>query len=266
MCLIALAWNAHPDYRLVLAANRDEFHARPTAPLARWQDAPQIIGGRDLREGGGWLALHQDGRFAAVTNVREPHRAPAPRSRGQLVKDFVAGNAAPADYAAMVSAAGKAYGPYNLVVGDGAVLAFASNRPQPRWHLLNPGIHSISNGDIDLPWPKMRRLSASLRQWLAQAPAEPAAEAALEPLLQALADERGADDAELPDTGVGLELERMLAPAFIRGAQYGTRASSVLLIRGDGRAELFERSFGPDKQALGDRRIELAPRADHSAP
>jgi uncharacterized protein with NRDE domain len=254
MCLIALAWNTHPEFSLALAANRDEFHGRPTAPLRRWDDLPQVAGGRDLREGGGWLAVNDNGRFAAVTNVREPPRGTAPRSRGALVRDFVAGDAYAQDYAAAVSAAGDAYGPYNLLVGDGARLLFASNRPQPYWRAAAPGVHSISNGAIDSPWPKMRRLSASLEQWLAR---QSGGEPELEPLLQALADERGAADAELPDTGVGLEIERRLAAPFIHGPQYGTRASSVLLIRRDGRALLFERSFGPDKAPLGDRRVEL---------
>jgi uncharacterized protein with NRDE domain len=255
MCLIALAWNAHPHYRLALAANRDEFHGRPTAPLQRWDDAPQVAGGRDLREGGGWLALNDNGRFAAVTNVREPQRGPAPRSRGALVRDFVTGADPAEHYAATVSAAGDAYGPYNLLLGDGARLLFASNRPKPYWRAAADGLHLISNGAIDGDWPKMRRLGAALEQWLGRQDAAAAPD--IEPLLQALADERGADDAELPDTGVGLELERRLAPPFIRGAQYGSRASSVLLIRHDGRALLFERSFGPDKTPLGDRRIEL---------
>ena len=259
MCLIALAWNTHPEFALALAANRDEFHGRPTAPLQRWDGAPQVAGGRDLREGGGWLALNDNGRFAAVTNVREPQHAAA-RSRGQLIRDFVSGGADAAEYAATVTAAGDAYGPYNLVIGDGARLLFASNRPRPCWRTAAPGIHYISNGAIDGTWPKMRRLGASLEQWLAR---QNGGEPELEPLLQALADERGADDAELPDTGVGLELERRLAPPFIRGEQYGTRASSVLLIRRDGRALLFERSFGPDKAPLGDRRVELQLPAPH---
>lgn len=254
MCLIALAWNTHPEFSLALAANRDEFHGRPTAPLQRWDDLPQITGGRDLREGGGWLAVNGNGRFAAVTNVREPPRGAAPRSRGALVRDFVAGAAEVEDYAATTSAAGDAYGPYNLLLGDTTRLLFASNRPRPYWRAAAPGIHSISNGAIDSPWPKMRRLAACLEQWLAQ---HTGGEPELEPLLSALADERGAADAELPDTGVGLELERRLAPPFICGPQYGTRSSSVLLIRRDGRTLLFERSFGPDKAALGDRRVEL---------
>ena len=255
MCLISFAWNAHPEYTLVLAANRDEFHGRPSAPLAPWADAPGVIGGRDLREGGSWLALSAASRLAAVTNVREPHLAAAPHSRGELVKDFVSGSAAAAEQAARVHAAGDAYGPHNLLLWDGRQLVFVSNRNQAQPRPVQPGIHGISNGPYDAPWPKTQRLSASLGEWLSAR--GNAGTEDIEPLLEALADERGASDAELPQTGVGLEMERLLAPAFIRSERYGTRASTVLLIRRDGGATLFERSFGPDKKPLGEVRLEL---------
>jgi uncharacterized protein with NRDE domain len=254
MCLIAFAWDAHPDYLLALAANRDEFHARPAAPLGEWHGLPGVFGGRDLREGGGWLALHRGGRLAAVTNVREPPVGTAPRSRGALVRDFLAGRDSAMDYAARVGDAGDAYGPHNSLLWDGRELVHASNRFEPRRRRIPPGVHGISNGPFDAPWPKTLRLGAVLERWLrAQHGGEPDPA----PLLAALADEHGAADAELPDTGVGLELERMLAPPFIRGDAYGTRASSVVLIRRDGRALLFERSFGPDKKPAGDARQEL---------
>ena len=255
MCLIAFAWNAHPDYVLALAANRDEFHGRPTAPLGEWADLPGVTGGRDLREGGGWLALHRDGRLAAVTNVREPHLAPAPHSRGELVKDFVAGHDGAAGYAARICAAGDAYGPHNSLLWDGRELTHASNRFEPPWRRIEPGVHGISNGPFDAPWPKTRRLAAVLGEWLRAQ--HGTAQPDLAPLLAALADEHGAEDQELPQTGVGLEMERLLAPSFIRGERYGTRASSVVLIRRDGRALLFERSFGPGKKQLGDVRLEV---------
>lgn len=255
MCLISFAWNAHPRYWLALAANRDEFHGRPSAPLGYWADAPRVAGGRDLREGGGWLALSAAGRLAAVTNVREPYGAAAPRSRGALVRDFVTGDAAALEQAARISAAGDAYGPHNLLLWDGAQLLFLSNRNQARPRTVEPGLHGISNGPYDAPWPKTLRLNHHLGAWLDAQRGTP--EEDIEPLLQALADEQGAADAELPQTGVGLDLERVLAPPFIRGLRYGTRASTVLLLRRDGSALLFERSYGPDKQALGDVRLEL---------
>lgn len=255
MCLIAFAWDAHPDYLLALAANRDEFHGRPTAPLGDWSDLPGVAGGRDLREGGGWLALHRGGRLAAVTNVREPHLAPAPHSRGELVKDFVAGRDSAADYAARIAAAGDAYGPHNSLLWDGRELVHASNRFAPPWRRITPGVHGVSNGPFDAPWPKTRHLSATLGAWLRARHGTPWPDPA--PLLEALADEHGAPDDELPQTGVGLEMERLLAPAFIRAERYGTRASTVVLIRRDGRALLFERSFGPGKKLIGDARLEV---------
>jgi uncharacterized protein with NRDE domain len=262
MCLIAFAWDAHPDYLLALAANRDEFHARPTAPLGAWSDLPGVSGGRDLREGGGWLALHRNGRLAAVTNVREPHLEPAPRSRGELVQEFLAGHDGAADYAARICAAGDAYGPHNTLLWDGGALVHASNRFSPPWRRIPPGVHGISNGPFDAPWPKTLRLNAALERWLrAQRGGEPE----LAPLLEALADEHGAADAELPHTGVSQEMERMLAPPFIRGEAYGTRASSVLLIRRDGRTLLFERSFKPRKEPAGDVRLELQLRMETAA-
>lgn len=245
MCLIALAWRAHPRYPLIVVANRDEFHDRPAAPLAEWPDAPGLYGGRDLRAGGAWLALGAGGRLAAVTNVREPPPPSAGlRSRGALATGFLRG-AMPAPVAAqglMAEAAG--FGAFNLLLSDGESLSYASNRPEPRWQPVAPGVHGLSNAGLNTPWPKTLRLRAALQAWLDQGQTE------LEPLFGALADTRTPDDAELPDTGVGLAMERLLAPPFIRSARYGTRASSVVLVGPEG-WRFEERRFGPDGLALG---------------
>ena len=252
MCLIALAWRAHPRWRLVLAANRDEFHARPTLPLARWTDTPAVVGGRDALHGGGWLAL-RGARLAAVTNVRRPPEREG-RSRGELVADLVRADA-PATHALdALAGAAPGFRPFNLLVHDGETLGFATNLPgAPRagedgrafaMRLLAPGVHGVSNGDLDAPWPKTARLMARLDAWLRSADAAGDAPD-LAPLFDALADPAAAPDDALPDTGVGLELERLLSPAFIRGARYGTRASTVVLI-GAGEARIVERRFGPD--------------------
>ena len=194
MCLIALAWRAHPRYPLIVVANRDEFHDRPAAPLAEWPDAPGLYGGRDLRAGGAWLALGAGGRLAAVTNVREPQPAAAGlRSRGALATGFLRG-AMPAPAAAqglMAEAAG--FGAFNLLLSDGESLSYASNRPEPRWQAVTPGVHGLSNAGLNTPWPKTLRLRAALQGWLEQGQTE------LEPLFDALADTRVPDDAELPD-------------------------------------------------------------------
>ena len=147
MCLIAFAWNAHPDFPLVLVANRDEFHARPTAPLAPWTDAPDILGGRDLQAGGGWLALRRgQQRLAAVTNIREALPVLPQLSRGQLVRDYVSGDDCAVTFAEMRRVDGNDYGGFNLLLWDGADLIYATNRLKPRWETVTPGIHGISNG------------------------------------------------------------------------------------------------------------------------
>ena len=260
MCLIALAWRMHPRYRLILAANRDEFHARPTLPLAEWQDAPRIVGGRDALHGGSWLALRER-RLAAVTNVRRPPEQEG-RSRGELVADFVRSDAAA--HAAMQRLANEAmqYRPFNLLVHDGDTLAFATNRSDTAsgsgfaTRALEPGIHGVSNGALDAPWPKTTMLMTKLGDWVASSAADLSTgnSADLEPLFAALADTAIAADDRLPDTGIGLERERFLSPAFIAHPTYGTRASTVVLIADD-HAEIVERRFGPEGAFLAQSRI-----------
>lgn len=255
MCLVAVAWRCHARYPLVLAANRDELYERPTRMAAVWQDAPEVLGGRDLQAGGSWLALSRRGRLAAVTNVRLPGRGPATRSRGALVREFVMGESPAAVAAAASLSLGDEYGPYNLLLWDGRELLHASNHPEPSVVPLPSGIHGLSNGPIDAPWPKVRRLTAGLRNWLDALPDTDDPDPT--PLFAALADERGAPDDELPDTGVGIELERRLAPAFIRDAHYGTRASSVVLIRDDGQAMLLERNFAAGGTPAAQARLTI---------
>jgi uncharacterized protein with NRDE domain len=251
MCLIGVAYKAHPRYELVLAANRDEFHARPAAAAAWWADAPEVYGGRDLSQGGAWLALSARRRFAAVTNVRrmQPPLAGAP-SRGALVADFARGTQGAHDYAHALASAARRYSGFNLLLWDGTELVYVSNEPEFLALPVAPGVHGISNAALDTHWPKLRRLSAGLQHWLTQADDEDA-------LFALLADERAAADADLPDTGVGLDMERFLSPPFIRGTRYGTRASSVLRIGADA-AWFGERRFGPDGAALGQSRERIA--------
>lgn len=247
MCLIALAWRQHPHWPLVIAANRDELHARASAPAGLDPDDPTIYGGRDLVQGGGWLQLSVRGRLAAVTNVRDgTGTAPHPRSRGWLVSGFVRGNATARDFAAG-PAATDGRGPFNALFWDGASLFHASNHPRHRHAAVTRGIHAMSNGAFDAPWPKSMAATRALQAWLrAQAGTvrPPASMDALAPLFAALAGTGAPPDDELPDTGVGLELERRLAPPFVRGEAYGTRCSTIVVI-GHGVAVFAERRFGP---------------------
>ena len=250
MCLLLLALRVVPDRPWLLLANRDEFHARASAPAEFWSDHAQVFGGRDLVAGGSWLALNRAGRYAAVTNVRTGRATSAPRSRGALVADFVRGASAPEPYAADVAASRSEYGPFNLVVGDAARAVFVSSIdgvPQ----LLEPGVHAFSNGSPLDEWPKMRRLRDGFTVMRHSGKWENAA------LLDLLADMRQPDDAELPDTGIGLTLERVLAPIFIRGEAYGTRASTLAYARGDGSLELIERRFGPNGVSAGETRLAV---------
>lgn len=263
MCLIALAWHVHPRYRLVLAANRDEFHARPTLPLAPWQDMPEVVGGRDVLHGGGWLALRGQ-RFAAVTNVRRSavHEG---RSRGALIADFVSGDADTMSSLHTLAHEATYYRPFNLLLHDGDTLAFATNLSDTasldddRHFAMRPlarGIHGVSNGAMDAPWPKTERLMEQLDGWLAASSAHPHAAADVEALFDALAETGVAPDAMLPETGIGVERERFLSSAFITHPVYGTRASTVVLIADD-HAEIIERRFGAEGAFQGETRIRV---------
>ncbi|MBP6215784.1 MAG: NRDE family protein [Luteimonas sp.] len=237
MCLVAVAWHAHPRWRLALIANRDEFHARPAAAAGADPDVRDVYGGRDLVAGGGWLQVStasRGGRLAAVTNVRAGIAGDAaPRSRGWLVRDFVRGHDPAAAFAANLGATATGYGRFNLLACDGAALFAAGNHPAFAMQSVSPGLHAMSNGAFDAPWPKSMRATQALQAWLPSAAAD-AGEAgigdAIEPLFAALRDTSVAPDRDLPETGVGLALERALSPPFVLDARYGTRCSSVVLM------------------------------------
>jgi uncharacterized protein with NRDE domain len=260
MCLLLLAFRVVPQHDWLLLGNRDEYHARATAPAQAWADDPQIVGGRDLEAGGSWLAVHHNGRFAAVTNVRDGAGRRGARSRGDLVAAFVRGTAPPPDYVAAVANARAEYGPFNLIVGDRSVAAAASSLRAQAWPLA-AGIHVFSNGPPGTPWPKTRRLDALFGALLPRGGVAAAAwgldaETSFDArLLDLLSDTDQPHDDDLPQTGVGLQLERALAPIFIRGTQYGTRASTLAYARDDGAIALVERRFGPDGVALGETRV-----------
>ncbi|MFD0740180.1 NRDE family protein [Lysobacter koreensis] len=252
MCLIALAWRTHPRYELALIANRDEFHDRPAAPAGADPLHPEVHGGRDLEQGGSWLLVSARGRLAAVTNVRAgPAGETAPRSRGALVRDFATGAIGGAGFLDALAPSAAEYGRFNLLLWDGATLMFGSNHPGFVGHAVAPGVHAMSNGAFDAPWPKSGHATRALRAWLESDLGAVASPDALAPLFAALADTTPAPDAALPDTGVGLALERALSPPFVRGPRYGTRCSTVVLVAADA-ITFVERRFGPDAQSLGE--------------
>ena len=248
MCLAVVALAAHPRYALVVAANRDEFHAREAAPAA-WGDAPPFIGilaGRDLGAGGTWLGVRRDGRWALVTNVREGGvRDVALASRGELVPRVLNAGADAAATLAEVARDGGRYNGFNLLAGNAHAAAWMSNR-SPRHRVLASGVHGLSNAFLDTPWPKVERTRERVQAWCERGDQDVAA------LLAALADRAQAADDELPDTGVTREWERMLSAPFIVGERYGTRCSTVLTIDHAGGACFIERQFAPDGSTIGE--------------
>jgi len=252
MCLIAFAWNVHPRWRLLLAGNRDEFHARPSASLARWQDLP-IVGGRDLEAGGTWLGVTDAGRCCVVTNVRDPREPQLGASRGLLATDYLAGTLDAQGHAQRLLAVAADYRPFNLLTFDARAGFYLGNRPAPSAQAVTPGVHGLSNADFNTPWPKTRELMRRLQGWI-----DRGSDNDFAALFDALADERIAPDAQLPDTGVGLERERWLSSAFIRGEHYGTRASTVVAIGHDGHGVIMERRFGPNGRFDGETTLTTA--------
>ncbi len=235
-----------------MAGNRDEFHARPTAPLQRWIAPDEtVIAGRDLLSGGSWMGVNNRGHAAVVTNVRDPTASTVGPSRGELIANYLGGTVDASDYAAALAERAAEFAPFNLLVADAQRCSYLGNHPAG-WQNLPPGIHGMSNGTLDAPWPKTRKLMQAFEQWLGQETP------ALEPVWQALADESRPADAALPHTGIPLELERRLSSAFIRGTEYGTRSSTVVLIDHDGQGLIHERRFGPEGLFLGETRVEIS--------
>ncbi len=236
----------------MLAANRDEFFARPTEPADYWTDAPHVLAGRDLEKGGTWMGVTRDGRWAAVTNYRDGTRPETgSRSRGELVARYLLEGSSAAAYAAVAASAGAEYHGFNLLVGDAEGVYCVSNRGS-RPQVLDPGIYGLSNHQLNTPWPKVERGRSKMQAVLGGKLEDPT-----EPLLALLADRRPAADDALPETGVSRDWEKLLSSAFIRAPGYGTRASSVLLIERGGEARLRERSFGADAELLEDRRFNF---------
>ncbi|WP_434608402.1 NRDE family protein [Pseudomonas sp. D2-30] len=246
MCLIVFAWRPGHAQPLIVAANRDEFYARPTLPLAQWPDAPHVHAGRDLEAGGTWLGVGAGARFAALTNIRDPGQLPAFKSRGELVARFLIGDLSIADYLSDVVPRAGEYGGFNLLLGDGTQL-WHYNARDARPQQLAEGVYGLSNAGLNTPWPKLLKARAALSEVLH----DPHPQA----LLALLSDPQPTPVAELPDTGVGLATEMLLSSVFIASPAYGTRASTALIVHADGTRQMVERSFGPHGGHLGE--VEL---------
>ncbi|WNJ19372.1 NRDE family protein [Pontibacter sp. G13] len=241
--MILFAKDVHPDYPLILAANRDEFYARPTARLDWWKDHPEVLAGRDLKAGGTWMGLSRSGRFSALTNFRDPSniKEDAP-SRGDLVSDFLKGHQSPAEYLAEVETNMKAFNGFNLLVGDQHELWWVSNEADQGKQQLSPGIYGLSNAILDTPWPKVLRGKAALAEIVGQS-----GKISPEPLFSMLKDPTIAPDSDLPQTGVPLEWERKLSAMYIAypDSGYGTRVSTVCWVDRSGNWFVEERAYVP---------------------
>ena len=249
MCLLLLSYQTHPDYPLIVASNRDEYYARPSKNLDYWPDAPDILAGQDLKEGGTWLGVNRHGRFAALTNVRETQSQTTAKSRGHLVADFLQDTASPDTFLQELAQHQRLFKGFNLLVGDENSLFYFSNR-DPRIQRLAPGYYGLSNHLLNTPWPKVRRGLVAFKAIVADDLSE-------QSLLTLLANEEIASDHELPDAGIGLASERLLSPLFIKSAVYGTRTSSVIIKNRFGTLTFNEQNFGPHGLPLNNHRVEL---------
>ena len=249
MCLILVAWQSHRDFPLVVAANRDEFHARPTAGATFWQDDPSILAGRDLECMGTWLGVTRNGKFAAVSNYRDAaDDSGGSLSRGLLASTYLGNGDAARKFVAQVAANGEAYRGFNFLAADHSELWWVSNRAAAPQRLA-PGVYGVSN-HLDTPWSKVVRGKRLLGSLLQSAPA-------VEPLLELLADTSLSADDDLPDTGVGLERERLLSALRVVSPAYGTRCSTAVLVGSDGRVQFAERAYGAQGEERDTLRYEF---------
>jgi uncharacterized protein with NRDE domain len=249
MCLLVLAWRLHPRHDLLVAANRDEFHARPAAALDRWTEAPDLVAGRDLAGGGTWLGVTAGGRFAAITNWREaPPGSPGP-TRGRLTTDFLLGRDTPGEYLARLEAVAGRYAGFNLLLADGDSLWYASNQAAPFATRLPPGVHGLSNHQLGTDWPKVRHSTRFLRRELDRGSADEAPLFALLAQRELPADDATGEDAPLP-------FPANTAP-FIAGTDYGTRCTTLVHRDADG-TRISERRFGPGGLPLGSTGLHVA--------
>jgi uncharacterized protein with NRDE domain len=259
MCLLVLAWQAHPRYPLIVAANRDEFHDRPALPLAKWpsgklDESKPIYGGRDLRAGGTWLAVDNRRRFGVITNFREVQRPePGSPSRGGLIPSYLSQDHGAGEFLAALKPESSRFAAFNLLLSDEQSLWYASNRIEGFARRLEPGLHGLSNQYLDTPWPKLLRVRRQFATWLEHSVASDTAA-----LFEILADRtRAGSDDELPHSGLDTEWERTLSSPFVLDPRYGTRCSTIVMMETSGSMLIAERRFDPDGRATGETELLL---------
>jgi uncharacterized protein with NRDE domain len=256
VCLIVFTWHAHPVYRLVLAANRDEYHARPARHAHWWPDRQHVLAGRDLQAGGTWLGVSRRGRFASITNFREMHRATGRlRSRGEIVSRFVDNDVNPNDFASSIDRVN--YAGYSLLAADREQLVYASNRASMP-SVLGPGVYGLSNADLDTDWPKVLRSRDELRRLVDSNAVDETS------LMRLLADRTPAPIDKIDSSQLPFTLARALSAPFIVAGEYGTRCSTTLLWSYDDDVEFCERVFNSSGEPVGTRRFRF--RIDEAVP
>lgn len=254
MCLITFAYKAHPKYDLILLANRDEFYARPARKAKFWTEEglPNLLAGKDLEAGGTWMGIEKGGRWGALTNYRDLSLLKeTPPSRGQIVLDYLKNKRNAREYSAGLRYQGWKYNDFNLLLGDWDELLFYSTITNSI-NLVLPGIHSLSNALLDTPWKKVESTKLALKKTLEKDNLDN------ENLFKILSNTRKADDSELPDTGLDIEMERVVSSAFIKSKDYGTRCSTILMIDKNGKVNFTERTFEPETgKTVGEESFEF---------
>lgn len=249
MCLIVFAWRAHPDYPLIVAANRDEYHARPAEPMGTWDDRPTLLAGRDAEAGGTWLGITRSGRFAAVTNYRERPQSGGERSRGEIVTGFADGDLEPLAY--VESLPGEQYAGYSVLAANPEAIAYGSNRGDAA-RVLAPGVYGLSNSSLDTPWTKLTRTRDALADRVGASRPGSTDDIGLDVLIELMADRR---TASVEDPSLPFEIARAVSAAFVLGDDYGTRCSTALICRADGHVEALERRFDAAGETTGESRF-----------
>ncbi len=251
MCLLLVSYKTHPNYKIIVAANRDEFYNRPAVPAEFWDDEPGLLAGRDLKAGGTWLGITKKGRFAAITNYRDLKKMKENvPSRGELVSNFLKGNDSPSDFSKKLLSSSDSYNGYNLLFADKENFNYFSNQTK-KLLVLSAGIYGLSNHLLDTPWPKVEKSKKSFKDILNEKHISP------DNLFDILSDSSIPPDELLPDTGVGLEIERAVSPVFVKTPLYGTRSSTVILIDYDDRVIFTEKSLNNDSKEWSTRSFQF---------